>query len=289
MMRVPGRTGSLEAARCHGARVEVIYSALDAVRLAEREPGTRVVLAAVGFETTTPPTAAAIVEADRLGLENFSVLASHKLVVPAMKALMENWGGQPTAVEGFLCPGHVSVIIGSDAYRSFIDRYRVPCVIGGFEPMLMAVGMAALIEQIETGEARLENLYPEAVKPAGNKIAQELVARVFEPAEVRWRGVGGIDASGLRIRDRYARYDAEKVHGLEVLDDREPAGCLCGQVIAGLAKPNDCKLFGTACTPVRPIGPCMVSGEGTCQAWFKYQRPAIARRRRLGEERTEAS
>ena len=285
MMRVPGRMGSLEAARCHGARVEVIYSALDAVRLAEREPESRVVLAAVGFETTTPATAAAVLEAERLGLDNFSVMASHKLVIPAINALLENWGGEPTGVEGFLCPGHASVIIGGDAYKPVIEKYGVPCVIGGFEPELMAEGMAALVEQIESGEARLENLYPEAVTDSGNTVARALIDRVFEVADVRWRGVGVIPASGLAVRESYAKYDAARVYGLEEVEDREPAGCICGQVIAGLAKPDACRLFGTACTPVRPIGPCMVSGEGTCQAWFKYQRPAIASRKRVGEER----
>ncbi len=284
MMRVPGKHGSLEAMRCKGARIEVIYSTLEAVQLAQRQPNSRVVLAAVGFETTTPPTAAAIDAAAKLGLKNFSVLASHKLVVPAMTALLDSVGDDTTGIEGFLCPGHVSVIIGSDAYQPLIDTYRMPCVIGGFEPMLMADGMASLVEQVVAGEAKLENLYPEAVTPGGNPVAQELIDRIFEPDEVRWRGVGPIPGSGLAIRDEYAAYDARKVFALDDMPDREPNGCICGQVIAGLANPDGCSLFGTVCTPVRPIGPCMVSGEGTCQAWFKYQRPAIAARGRVAKE-----
>ena len=269
MMRVPGSRGSLESARVHGADVRVVYSTMDAVKLAEREPQRQVVFAAVGFETTAPASAAAVMAAERKQLDNFSVLASHKRVLPAMTALLD--GGEVN-LDGFLCPGHVSIIIGSEVYRPLIDRYRMPCVIGGFEEELMASALAALIEMVRDGQADLINQYPEAVKPGGNPVALKMLSEVFEPAAVRWRGIGSIPESGLVLRRWYAAYDAALKFGLTQPEDHEPPGCLCGQVITGTATPRDCKLFGTACTPIHPIGPCMVSSEGTCQAWFKYNR-----------------
>jgi len=267
MMRVPGARGSLEAARGCGADVRAVYSTMDAVRLAEAEPGRQVVFAAVGFETTAPATAAALLAAEARELDNFTVLVSHKRVVPAMTALLE--AGE-VAIDGFLCPGHVSIIIGAEAYRPLVDRDAMPCVIGGFEEALMAVALADLAEQTRDGRAELTNQYPEAVKPAGNPTARKMIGEVFEPATVRWRGIGPIPDSGLTLRRWYRRYDAAERFAIDRPDDHEPPGCLCGQVITGTVQPDQCKLFGTACTPIHPIGPCMVSSEGTCQAWFKY-------------------
>jgi len=271
MMRVPGASGSLESARSDGADVRAVYTTMDAVKLAAQMPHRQVVFAAVGFETTAPATAAAVLAAHEQGLSNFSVLTSHKLVVPAMLALLQS---DEARLDGFLCPGHVSVIIGSEPYRPIVEDYRLPCVIGGFEDMHLTTALADLTELASDGKAELVNSYPQAVKPHGNAVALELLNRMFEPCAMRWRGLPTIPDSGLVLREEYATYDAHRRFGLDTPDSPEPAGCLCGQVITGMVKPTDCKLFGTACTPIRPIGPCMVSGEGTCQAWFKYNRGA---------------
>ena len=273
MLRVPGSPpvlGSLERARSQGADVRVIYSALDAVSLARANPHRQVVFAAVGFETTAPATAAAILRAQFLGLNNFTVLASHKLVVPAIRALLD--GGQVN-LDGFLCPGHVSVVIGAEAYRPIVERYHQSCVIAGFEAAQMAEALVRLTELTRHGKPELVNLYPEAVTLHGNQVAQRLLAQVFEPADARWRGLGTIPQSGLTLRNEFQRFDARAQFGLSEAAETEIPGCLCGQVITGRASPADCGLFGRSCTPVHPIGPCMVSSEGTCQAWFKYHRP----------------
>ncbi|MCC6581779.1 MAG: hydrogenase formation protein HypD [Phycisphaeraceae bacterium] len=273
MIRVPGQRGSLEQARSRGADVRVVYSTLDAVRLARKETWRQVVFGAVGFETTAPATAAAILQAHALKLENFSVLASHKLVIPAMLALLE---AGDVRVQGFMCPGHVSVIIGSDAYQPIVDKYRVPCVIAGFEPHQMAHAMLALTRQVAEGRADLENLYPEAVTPAGNRRAMGLIDLLYEPVNTAWRGIGVIPQSGLKLRSDYQTYDAAHRFGLTMIDKPEPAGCRCGDVITARITPPQCKLFGKLCTPINPVGPCMVSSEGTCQAYFKYHRLPIS-------------
>ncbi len=273
MIRVTSSSGSLEQARSQGADVRIVYSTMDAVKLAAAEPRRQVVFAAVGFETTAPATAAAVLEAQKLGLGNFTALASHKLVIPAMSALLE--GGQVN-VQGFLCPGHVSVIIGSEAYRPIVNNYRMPCVIAGFEDFQIAAALADLAEQVRDGQVLLKNLYSQAVTPAGNKVALEIIDRVFRPADVWWRGLGIIPNSGMILRDEYDRYNAQVRFGLTAADVPEPPGCRCGEVITGRCTPADCKLFGRTCTPIRPVGPCMVSSEGTCQAWFKYRRAALA-------------
>lgn len=269
MIRVPGTRGSLATARSNGAAVKVVYSALDAVKLAEAEPNRQVIFVAVGFETTAPATAAAVLAAHARGLGNFSVLSSHKTVVPAVLALLAS--GQ-IRIDGLLCPGHVSVIIGSEAYRPIVERFGMRCVIAGFEETGMAAGIARLAELARADEVSLVNLYPQAVTPQGNKTAQELLSRVFEPSTARWRALGEIPDSGLSLRSGFRRFDARERFGLAAEDAPEPKGCRCGQVITGQATPVDCKLFATTCTPINPVGPCMVSSEGTCQAWFKYNR-----------------
>lgn len=269
MIRVPGRNGTLQEIRGAGGDVRVVYSALDAVRLAQQFPQRQVVFAAVGFETTAPATAAAVTEARRLGLGNFSALVCHKRIGPAMTGLLDS--GE-VHLDGFLCPGHVSVIVGTSPYRPVVEQYKLPCVIGGFEEMPLVAALARLTELARDGEARLINQYPEAVTDEGNRVAIELLARVFKPVDVRWRGLGVIPQSGLALRSAYQAFDAQFRFGLSPADDVEPPGCICGDVITGRATPHDCRLFGRACTPISPIGPCMVSGEGTCQAWFKYHR-----------------
>jgi len=269
MMRVPGQRGSLERARTAGADVRVVYSTMDAVNLAEREPDLQVVFAAVGFETTAPATAAALIAARKRKLTNFSVLVSHRRVVPAMTALLD--AGE-VALDGFLCPGHVSIIIGAQAYRPIVDQYHMRCVIAGFEELGMAAALARLTELVRDDQIKLINQYPEAVSDAGNVKAQQMLDEVFEHGSVRWRGIGPIPESGLVLRPEFEPFNAQKRFGLATPEDAEPKGCRCGEVISGLIDPPDCKLFDNGCTPVHPIGPCMVSSEGTCQAWFKYNR-----------------
>lgn len=268
MLRVPGRRGSLESARAGGADIRVVYSVMDAVRVAAEEPGRQVVFAAVGFETTAPATAAGVLAARSQGLGNFSVFVSHKLVVPAMLALLA--GG--VRVAGFMCPGHVSVIIGARAYETIPRRHRLPCVVTGFEPVQMAAGLTHLTEQVRDGRAELENLYPEAVAPEGNPTARGVLDRVFQADDAVWRGLGMVPGSGLRLREEFRCFDAADRFGLRSQTAPEPVGCRCGDVLTGRVTPHDCVLFGTRCTPVSPVGPCMVSSEGSCQASFKYDR-----------------
>jgi hydrogenase expression/formation protein HypD len=271
MLRVTGQRGSLELARSEGADVHVIYSAMDAVKFAAAHRLRQVVFAAVGFETTAPATAAAIVEAARLALTNFTVLASHKLIVPAMRALLD---AGLANIDGFLCPGHVGVIVGSDAFRCIVQDYSLPCVVAGFEDCQIAAGMARLCELTAADQVALENIYPQAVTPGGNRMAMKMLHEVFEPVDVVWRALGTLSQSGLKIRSRYSLFDARIRFDLKPHEAPEPKGCRCGDVITGRCAPADCLLFGKACTPVYPVGPCMVSSEGTCQAWFKYRRGA---------------
>lgn len=269
MLRVPGRRGSLQLARARGADIRVVYSATDALEHARQEPEREFVFAAVGFETTAPATAAVVRLAARDKLQNFSVLVSHKRVLPALRALLDS--GQ-TRLDGLLCPGHVSVILGADVYQPLVDDYHLPCVIAGFEERLMITALTQLARQVCDGKAQLVNQYPEAVTREGNRVALNLLEEVFEPVAARWRGLAEIPASGLGLRKEFAEFDAAKRFELEVPADREHPKCLCGRVITATAVPSECELFGTACTPTHPIGPCMVSSEGTCQAWFKYNR-----------------
>ena len=270
MVRVPGRTGSLEQLRGRGAEVVVVYSARDAVAHARAHPDRRVVFLAIGFETTTPATAGAVMEADRGALDNFLVLCAHKRVIPALSALLSGGEGDPPAIDGLMCPGHVSVVIGSDAYECIAERYGSPCVIAGFEPRQMLEGIAALVEQVRRGEAKVENVYGVVVTAAGNAVAQGWIDEVFAPAPAVWRAIGEIPDSGHELRGKYRRFDAVERLGLTIGADYEPPGCLCGRVIQGKADPTDCPHFGKACSPLSPIGPCMVSSEGTCAAWYKY-------------------
>ncbi len=269
MVRVPGRGTSLEAQRAEGAQVRVVYSARDAVRTAVHHPDRTVIFLAVGFETTAPATAAAVLQAEGLGLTNFLVLTAHKLVVPAMAALLQ---GGDVPIDGFLCPGHVSVVTGSRAYQPIVEDYGKPCVVAGFEPQQMLEGIHSLLQQIRRGETRLENVYPVAVGDSGNAIAQHVMKRVFVVATTAWRALGDLPESGLELGPEFERFDALKHFGLTVGPDYDPPGCRCGEVIQGKLKPPDCVLFAEACTPTNPVGPCMVSSEGTCAAWHKYQR-----------------
>jgi hydrogenase expression/formation protein HypD len=265
MIRVPGRNTSLE--RLSLSNVHIVLSSDDAVKLARNHPDKTVVFLAVGFETTTPATTVAIEQAIKLGLDNFTVLCGHKLVLPAMRALLS---GRNDKIDAFLCPGHVSVILGSEAYRPIVQEFNRPCVVAGFEAEQILSGLAKISEQIAAGKPAIDSVYGVAVKPDGNKIALQWIEKYLEPCDGPWRGLGGIPGGSLRIRDVYAKFDIRKRFGLEEKPMDEPAGCLCGKVLCGLIEPSQCSLFGKKCTPDHPVGPCMVSTEGACAAWYKY-------------------
>lgn len=271
MMRVPGRTGSLERLRAQGAQIKVVNSARTSLELARENPERPVVFLGVGFETTAPATAATILEAQRDGIDNFSVLMCHKLVVPAMLALLEA-GDVP--LDGFLAPGHVSVIIGADAYAPIVERHHRPVVVAGFEPEQVLKSLVHLVRQIRTGRAAVENAYSAVVTSTGNRIALDLLQRVFVPADAPWRELGVIPQSGLELAWRYQRFDALERFDVELGKDENHPLCRCGEVITGRADPSQCPAFAGLCTPLNPIGPCMVSSEGTCAAWYKYNRHA---------------
>jgi len=267
MVRVPGSSSSLQREQATGARVRIVYSPLDAVALAQKHPEQQVVFLGVGFETTAPTIAGAILRAEQLGLSNFFVLAAHKTMPAPMAALT---GDPDLRVDGYLCPAHVSAIIGPEAYQPLVDRHHVPCVVTGFEPIDVLRGVAMLARQIVHGEARVENEYSRVVKPGGNAKAREILYQVFEPCDERWRGIGVIPGSGLKIRDSYARFDAARQIEVRVEAPVEHKGCLCGEILKGKVRPHDCPLFKTVCTPEDPVGACMVSSEGTCAAEYKY-------------------
>ncbi|MFW6374433.1 MAG: hydrogenase formation protein HypD [Thermodesulfobacteriota bacterium] len=267
LLRVPGTESSLEKERAAGRDVRLVYSTSDALELARNHPDKRVVFLGVGFETTAPTVAASLMGAQSMGLDNFLVFSAHKRVLPALFALLAM---EEIGVDGFLLPGHVSVILGTEAYRPLFDRHRVPCVVAGFEPADILEAIRMLVEQIEDGAPELANAYPRAVSDQGNEKAQALMDAVFEPVDGRWRGMGTIPESGLALRPAFAAHDARQVLNLRIPDSDPPKGCRCGEVITGLMTPPECPLFRKACTPMDPVGPCMVSSEGTCAAYFRY-------------------
>lgn len=267
MVRVPGSRSSLEQARARGARVLIVYSALDALEEARRNPGVRVVFLGVGFETTVPGTAWAIQEAEK-AVSNFYVLGAHKTMPRAMAALLE--GGE-VQIDGFICPGHVSVVIGSKPYEFIARDHGIPCVVTGFEPADLVVGIEMLLRQIAERRAAVEIQYTRGVEREGNPKARAVMDEVFGACDAEWRGLGSIPGSGLKIRDEFASRDAARVFaGIEVPAASEPKGCRCGDVLRGACTPTECPLFRRVCTPDNPVGACMVSNEGTCAAYFKY-------------------
>lgn len=272
MIRVPGKSGSLETKQS-GANIKVVLSSEDALQLAKDNPDKIVVLIAVGFETTAPSTAVVVKEAAEQGIKNFCVFSGHKLVIPAMRALLTKINNN---IDAFLCPGHVSVIIGSGAFGEIVSDFSKPCVVAGFEPMQIIEGLAEICRQLSRGQAELKSIYSAVVTEKGNERAKEILAEVFEPSDGYWRGLGKIDKSTLRLRDKYERFDALKRFGITETPVEDTSGCRCGEVLCGLIEPHECSLFSKSCTPDAPVGPCMVSSEGTCAAWYKYGR----RRRR---------
>ena len=268
LLRVPGPGGrSLKHAQAQGARVEIIYSPLDALTLAEQNPGDTVVFLGIGFETTAPTVAATLLTARQRKLENFCVLSLHKLVPPALRALLDD---SQCAVEAFLLPGHVSTILGLKPYAFLAEQYRVPGVVGGFQPADILLALCMMAEQIRDNAPAVVNAYPRAVGDAGNPRARALLDQFFTPADALWRGIGSIPLSGLTLRPEYQDLDAMVRLDLKLPDVPPLPGCRCGDVLKGRMAPPDCPLFGKKCTPATPVGPCMVSTEGSCAAYFKY-------------------
>jgi len=267
LIRVPGSTTSLEKERANGSDIRIIYSVLEALEIAKNNPGKRIVFLGIGFETTAPATAAAIVQAKKAHLTNFFVLSAHKVMPPVMKALVE----EGVTLHGFLAPGHVSAITGTSIYNDLASVYGLGVVVAGFEPADMMQAVLMLVEQIEAGTPMVEVQYQRVVQLEGNKMAQQVLQEVFELRDDQWRGLGNIPLSGLKIKNAYASFDAEWEFEVMVPESSEPKGCICGLILRGLKTPLDCPLFGKKCTPVDPVGACMVSGEGTCATYYKYR------------------
>ena len=267
MTRVPGSTSSLLAEQAAGRSVEIVYSPLDALAFAKAHPEREVVFVGVGFETTTPLVAMAIKRARAMGLSNFTVFAAHKNMPGALELLV----GDPTLeLDALILPGHVSTIIGAEPYRFLAEKYSIPGVITGFEPVDVLQGIAMLVRQLHEGRAEIEIAYARGVMPEGNPVALAAIDEVFETCTATWRGLGDIPGSGYRIRDEFANFDAVRRFEPDVEPTRDPKGCRCGDVLRARIAPNECPLFRTVCTPENPVGPCMVSSEGSCAAYYRY-------------------
>ena len=271
MLRVPGTHTDLLGLRARGADVRVVYSPLDAVELARANPGRRVVFFGIGFETTAPANAMALIAARKGNLANFSMLVSHVLVPPAIASILQSDGNR---VQGFLGPGHVCAITGVRAYESLARRYAVPIAITGFEPVDLMRGVLAVVQQLERGDAAVENVYARNVPATGNSAACAAMAEVFEVIDRNWRGIGAIPKSGYRIAGPFRAHDAERVFDVGAIATREPAACISGLILRGIKKPRDCPAFGRTCTPQTPLGATMVSAEGACAAYFQHRRTA---------------
>ena len=267
LLRVPGNNSSLQQQRAMGKDVRIVYSTVDALEIAQKYPDKNVVFAGVGFETTAPTVAASILSAKTMNVNNFFVFSAHKRVPPALYALMDM---EKTQIDGFILPGHVSLMIGMKAYRPFFEKYQQPCVATGFEPADILRALLMLVEQIEAGSPKLENAYERAVSEDGNPKAIRMMEEVFENTDANWRGIGVIADSGLAIRDEFADYDAKRRFEIDIADTENPKGCICGQILTGLKTPPDCPLYKKVCNPENPTGPCMVSTEGTCAAYYRF-------------------
>jgi len=269
MLRVPGSTTDLLSVKANGGDVRIVYSPLDAVKLAEQNPGKEIVFFGVGFETTAPATAMAVYQAAQRGLKNFSMLISHVLVPPAIEALMSS---PNCRVRAFLAAGHVCTVMGYEEYFPLVKKYRVPIVVTGFEPLDILHGVLMTVQQLESGRAEVENQYARSVRREGNQPAQELIRKVFKVVHRKWRGVGEIPQSGMGLADDYVAFDAEVKFDLKERHVEEPKECVAGEILQGLKKPNECPAFGERCTPEHPLGATMVSSEGACAAYYRYRR-----------------
>jgi len=273
MLRVPGSGSDLFRAKAQGADVRIAYSPLEALRVAHANPDRKVVFLAIGFETTAPANAMAAWQAKRDGLNNFSMLVSHVLVPPAIRALLAS---RENRVQGFIAPGHVCTIMGYQEYETLVRDFSIRIVVGGFEPVDLLEAILMLVKQLEHGKACVENQYVRSVSYEGNLPAQQILKEVFEIADQKWRGIGSIPHSGLRLRPAYAAYDADKIYDLALITADEPVECISAQVLQGLRKPTDCPAFAIRCTPENPLGAPMVSAEGACAAYYHYRRHAVA-------------
>ncbi len=269
MLRVPGSSRDLFQVKAAGGDVRIAYSPMEAVDLARRNPDRQVVFFAVGFETTAPANAMAVWQAKREGLKNFSILVSHVLVPPAIRLLLESPGNR---VQGFIAPGHVCTVMGYSEYEDLAEQYHVPFVVTGFEPLDLLEGIRMLVAQLEEGRADVENQYVRSVTRDGNEAARKRMSDVFEVTDRKWRGIGEIGQSGYRLREEYAALDAERLFGVETTRAEEPPECIAALVLLGSKKPLDCPMFGTLCTPEKPMGAPMVSSEGACAAYYRYRR-----------------
>jgi hydrogenase expression/formation protein HypD len=269
MLRVPGSKHDLFNIRANGGQVKVVYSPLDAVRIAQQNPEKQVVFFAIGFETTAPNNAMSVLQAEALGLQNFSVIVSQVCVPPAMHAIL---GSPHNRVQGFLAAGHVCTVMGYSEYPPIAEKYAVPITVTGFEPLDLVQGILMTVQMLESGEIAVKNAYSRVVTYEGNRAAQAMIQRVFEPVDRSWRGIGTIPLSGLGLRPEYDRFNAEKRFEVTHIQTRESEICIAGKILQGLNKPVDCPAFGTACTPENPLGAPMVSSEGACSAFYRYAR-----------------
>lgn len=268
MLKVPGTSGSLQQAKADGSDVRIVYSTMDALEIARLNPERNVIFLGVGFETTAPTIAASVLQAEAGGVNNYNILSLAKLCPPVMKALLD---AREVDMDSIICPGHVSAIIGSKPYEFIPRDYGIACVVSGFEPLDILQAIYMLVSQIDEGKPRVEIAYQRGVSPEGNITALEIMEQVFDISPARWRGVGEVAGSGLKLGDKYRQFDAELNFPVEIVTSREPEGCLCGQVLRGTSKPTDCSLFRRICTPEQPVGPCMVSYEGACSTYYLYE------------------
>ncbi len=272
-LRVPGSKKSLLQAKAEGADVRTVYSPLDALKLAQKYPDREVVFFGLGFETTMPSTALTVLQAEAMGVRNFSLFCNHITIIPTVKAILDSPDLQ---IDGFLGPGHVSMVIGTRPYEFIAQRYRRPLVVAGFEPLDILQSLWIVLKQLDQGRCEVENQYGRIVPKDGNSVALDAITQVFELREFfEWRGLGSIDHSGVRIRDAYAAFDAERKFSIPNLKIADPKSCQCGEVLKGVIKPSQCKVFGTLCTPDAPLGALMVSTEGACAAYHQYSRVAL--------------
>ncbi len=273
MLRVPGSVADLWILKSRGADVRIVYSPIDCLKVAKSNPDKQVVFFAIGFETTAPANAMAVVQAKRMKIKNFSILVSQVLVPPALAAIMESPGNR---VQGFLGPGHVCTVMGTHEYEPVSVRYGVPIVVTGFEPLDILQGVLMAVRQLEEGRAEVENQYARVVQREGNRVALRVVNEVFETCDRKWRGVGEIAQSGYRLRPEFYDYDAERLFEVGEIERTEPPECISGEILKGIKKPHDCPAFGKRCTPEQPLGATMVSAEGACAAYYAYGRHLAA-------------
>jgi len=270
MLNVPGTESSLREEKSRGADIRMVYSPLESLTIAHDNPEKKVIFLAIGFETTIPTGAATVIEAQKAGLDNFFLIPAGKLIPPAMEFLLSQGDAE---IDGFLCPGHVSVIIGTKPYLKIAKKFGVPCVVAGFEPIDILAAIRELLILINEGRAEVRNLYPRVVREEGNPLARKIMDEVFQPADTEWRGLGVIPQSGLRLRHEFEKYDISLADPVEIPPSRENPSCICGEILRGVSEPPDCPAFKKACLPTHPLGPCMVSSEGTCAAWYRYGKP----------------